>query len=294
MTTAQLVRHHDHFQGRFAAMACDCVVLMRTDDPALAERLLRAAQARTDAIEAKFSRYRTGNLCDRINHSQGKPVAIDEETHRLLRFADTCYRLSDGLFDLTSGVLRQVWRFDGSDRLPSPQAIAPLLARIGWDKVAWDAQWVSLPDGMELDFGGIGKEYAVDCVATLMAELAPATPVLVNFGGDLALSMPVQTPWRVGITPASAQTTAPLPLTLSSGALATSGDTQRYLLRDGIRYSHLLNPKTGWATHGAPRQMTVAGATCLQAGLLSTLALLHGADAEAFIAAQQVPYWITA
>lgn len=293
MSHARLVRHPDHFQGRFSAMACDCVLLMRTADPALADSLLRAAEARTRAIEAKFSRYITGNLCDRINRSQGKPVPIDEETHRLLLFADTCYRLSEGLFDLTSGVLRRAWQFDGSDRLPTPEQIRPLLAQIGWERVQWNAQWVILPEGMELDFGGIGKEYAVDCVVALMAELAPDTPVLVNFGGDLALSQPVDLPWRVGITPASKDAPSPALLTLTNGALATSGDTQRFLLHNGVRYSHLLNPKTGWATHGGPRQMTVAGKTCLQAGLLSTLALLHGPDAEAFIQAQQVPYWIT-
>ncbi|WP_246813963.1 FAD:protein FMN transferase [Ferrimonas balearica] len=289
-----LRRQSDHWLGHFDAMACDCQLLMRTDNHALAQRLLEAAVNRTAAIEAKYSRYRRDNLCHRINHSQGQPVAIDAETHRLLSFADTCYRLSDGLFDLTAGALNQLWRFDGTGQVPEQQAIDAMLTRVGWDKVQWNPDWIILPEGMALDFGGIGKEYAVDCVAALMAQLAPQVGVLVNFGGDLALSGPAQPPWQVGITPSEPEQNHTLTrIPLSNGALATSGDTQRCLNHQGVRYSHLLNPKTGWATQGGPRQLTVAGATCLQAGLLSSLALLHGADAEAFIQAQGVRYWVT-
>ncbi|MBY6016419.1 FAD:protein FMN transferase [Halomonas denitrificans] len=287
-----LRRQQDHWLGNFTAMACDCQLLIRTEERAQAQRLLEAAVNRTAAIEAKYSRYRHDNLCHRINHSEGQPVAIDAETHRLLSFADTCYRLSDGLFDLTAGVLNQLWRFDGTGQVPAQQAIDAMLTRVGWDKVQWNPDWIILPEGMALDFGGIGKEYAVDCVAALMTQLAPQVGVLVNFGGDLALSGPAQPPWQVGITPSEKNRTLTR-IPLSHGALATSGDTQRCLNHQGVRYSHLLNPKTGWATQGGPRQLTVAGATCLQAGLLSSLALLHGADAEAFIQAQGVRYWIT-
>ena len=75
------------------------------------------------------------------------------------------------------------------------------------------------------------------------------------------------------------------------GALATSCDSRRFLLRDGVRYSHILDPRNGWPVEGAPRSVTVAADTCTQAGMLSTLAMLEGDNAEAFLGAQGVKYW---
>jgi thiamine biosynthesis lipoprotein len=84
---------------------------------------------------------------------------------------------------------------------------------------------------------------------------------------------------------------AALVLELSSGALATSGDTQRFLFSHGIRYSHILNPHTGWPVPNAPRSVTVAAATCMEAGMLATFSLLQGANAREFLAAQGTKFW---
>jgi len=81
-------------------------------------------------------------------------------------------------------------------------------------------------------------------------------------------------------------------LELERGALATSGDARRFLQKDGIRYGHILNPRTGWPVRDAPRSVTVAASSCTEAGLLSTLALLHGADAEVFLEQQGVGHWL--
>jgi thiamine biosynthesis lipoprotein ApbE len=108
---------------------------------------------------------------------------------------------SDGMFDITSGVLRKVWKFDGSDNLPTPDAVKVLIAHIGWRKVKYTQSSITLAKGMELDFGGIGKEYAVDCVAKLCAESAPTTSIVVNFGGDIQVTRPRpnKQPWHIGI-----------------------------------------------------------------------------------------------
>jgi thiamine biosynthesis lipoprotein len=118
-------------------------------------------------------------------------------------------------------------------------------------------------------------------------------PFLINFGGDLRANRPPSHgPWQVGIERPDTDREATLVLDLEHGALATSGDSRRYLLKDGIRYGHILDPRTGWPVAGAPRSVTVAASSCTEAGLLSTLALLHGARATEFLKGEGVRFWI--
>jgi FAD:protein FMN transferase len=286
-------QRNDHVCGRFHAMASPCEILFDTQDLHLAERLTALAYAETKRIEHKYSRYIAGNPVDVINHSQGQTVSIDDETWRLLQFAHTCFELSDGMFDISSGVLRRAWHFDGSDQLPCAQQVEELLPLVGWQKVHFDAHSITLPTGMELDFGGIGKEYAVDCVAKLLTQNAADISVVVNFGGDIQVTRPrsQNQRWQIGIESLQGYQYVAKLLSIHSGGLATSGDARRYLMKDGVRYSHILNPKTGYPIQDAPRSITVAANHCVQAGLLATLALLQGASAEDFLDKQAVKYW---
>ena len=242
-------------------------------------------------IEDKFSRYLPGNIVDRINSAAGAPVDVDDETGALLDFGATLHEISDGRFDITSGVLREVWIFDGSDRVPSPEAVAAVMERVGWRRAAWTSPTLTLERGMEIDLGGIGKEYAVDRVAALIRDATPAA-ALVNFGGDLAVARTRAggRAWKVGIESVAAPGAEGM-IELKAGALATSGDARRFLLKDGVRYGHILDPTTGWPVADAPRSVTVAADTCTQAGMLSTLAMLEGADAEKFLAGEGVRFW---
>ena len=279
--------------GHFEAMASPCDILIESDDRAEAARLARIAADEAWRIEDKFSRYRAGNVIARINGARGEPVEVDDETASLLDFAATLHRLSDGRFDITSGVLREAWTFDGSDRLPAPEAVREVLRRVGWDKVRWQKPVLAMQPGMQVDLGGIGKEYAVDRVAARLADAA-ACSALVNFGGDLAVVRPPRrrNAWRVGIEPVTGKDSQTgTVLEIRSGALATSGDSRRFLLKDGVRYSHILDPQSGWPVEGAPRSVTVAADTCTQAGMLSTLAMLKGYTAEAFLDGEGVRYW---
>jgi thiamine biosynthesis lipoprotein len=275
----------------FSAMASPCEILVASCDSATALKIGQLAQAEAHRIESKFSRYRADSALSKINHARGKTISVDPETAVLLDFAKQCFYLSGGLFDVTSGILRKVWKFDCSDQLPKPEAIAALLPLVGFDKLQWDAPNLTMPEGMELDFGGIGKEYAVDSVMRLLAGHFDL-PMLVNFGGDLCANRtPDGKPWQVGIERPEIVDQAALILELSSGALATSGDTQRFLFSQGIRYSHILDPHTGWPVPNAPRSVTVAAATCMEAGMLATFSLLQGANAREFLAAQGTKFW---
>jgi len=243
-------------------------------------------------VEKKFSRYRNDSVTAWIHENRGATIELDEETASLMDFASQCYELSDGLFDITSGVLRRAWKFDGSDRVPDPVVVEALLPLVGFAKLKWSSPHLLLPRGMELDFGGIGKEYAVDRAYDLLAARNWA-PFLINFGGDLRANRPApRGPWQVGIERPDTDQVATLLLELEHGALATSGDSRRYLLRDGIRYGHILDPRTGWPVPGSPRSVTVAASSCTEAGLLSTLALLHGVRAQQFLEDEGVRYWI--
>jgi len=295
MPELSITRHTDYCIARFMAMASPCELLIDTNNTDLATKLGQIAQQEAIHIENKFSRYRTDNIVHAINSSNGKPVNVDEETANLLDYAQQCHQLSEGLFDITSGILRHAWKFDGSDNIPDQQSINNLLTQVGWRKLRWQRPTITLQPGMEIDFGGIGKEYAVDRVVKLL-RVQTDSSCLVNFGGDICVTNPRKTglPWVIGIDDQSNSnphnSTVPT-IQLSKGAIATSGDAKRYLVKKNIRYSHILNPKTGWAVTDAPRSVTVAANTCTEAGILSTLALLYGADAEQFLKQQEVQHW---
>ena len=272
-------------------MGSPCEVLFESATETEALAACDAVAAEAWRIEEKYSRYLADNVVHRINNAGGAPVDVDEETARLLDFAATLHDLSEGLFDATSGVLRAVWTFDGSDQVPGKEAVESVLPRVGWPKVQWANQSIALEPGMELDLGGICKEYAVDRCIDRVQQLT-RTSVLVNFGGDLAVTGPRvdEQAWTVAVEGVRKDTPDQL-IRLRQGAIATSGDARRFLERDGRRYGHILNPLTGWPVENAPQSVTVAADTCTQAGMLSTLAMLRGSGAEAFLETQGVQYW---
>jgi thiamine biosynthesis lipoprotein len=280
------------FAVRFSAMASPCELLLYTTDRPSALELGAVAAGEAWRIEGKYSRYRQDSVISRINGQVGSVLRMDEETTSLLDFAAQCYELSEGLFDITSGVLRRAWKFDGSDRVPDAAAVESLLPFVGFDKLGRDGAFLMVPDGMEIDFGGIGKEYAVDRAYDLLMGCCPV-PFLVNFGGDLRASRPLpHGPWKVAIERPGSDRSAAMMLDVEYGALATSGDSHRFLLKNGIRYGHVLHPRTGWPVQGSPRSITVAASSCTEAGLLSSMAMLKGPLAQQFLEEQQVRFWL--
>lgn len=254
------------------------------------QMLVDALEGEARRIEAKYSRYRDDSVTTAINRAAGgAAVPIDDETAGLLRYADTCFQASGGRFDITSGVLRRAWDFAKAS-LPDPQRLAELLGKVGWHKVRWDDRHCALDAaGMEIDFGGIGKEYAVDRLAAIAARHGEHA-VLINLGGDLRAVGPRAdgSPWRIGIPHPRRPDSVAAELTLLQGAVATSGDYERYFELGGRRYCHILDPRSGWPVEGMA-SVTVLAPVCVVAGSLSTLAMLHGVDAPAFLRWQGVP-----
>jgi thiamine biosynthesis lipoprotein len=276
------------FSFTFRAMAAEHALSIDAADASIAAAAARAAIAEVQRIEAKYSRYRDDTVTTAINRAAGRDaVAIDTETAALLRYADECHRLSDGAFDITSGVLRRAWDFRRKPpRLPDAGVLDALRGLIGWSRVEWSEASIRLPQaGMEIDFGGIGKEYAADRAATVLAEAGIAN-ALVNLGGDVrALGrQPAGAPWRIGIVHPRTAGGVIGEVELHDAAVATSGDYERYFEIDGRRYCHILDPRTGWPMEHW-QSASVVAPLCIVAGSLATIAMLR-ADAAAFLREQ--------
>jgi FAD:protein FMN transferase len=271
------------FRYTFRAMACDNVIEMFCADKLLADDAAAQTIAEVTRIEAKYSRYRDDSVVANINRAAGQnPVEVDAETALLLDYADACFHQSDGLFDITSGVLRKVWNFKSGAMVavPSAQELARILGLIGWNRVKrtrgpTGAQLVMLPDaGMELDFGGFGKEYAADRAAAILLSLG-MNHAFVNLGGDVVVTGPQTNgdAWQLGIQHPRIPGEVIASLPIHTGAIATSGDYERYAIINGVRHSHLLNPRTGLPVQGL-QSATVFAPACLVAGSIATIAML--------------------
>lgn len=266
---------------RFAAMACDCEVHLAAASEAQARALAQPAIDEVLRIEAKYSRYRGDSIVSRIN--AGGTVALDPETEALLRYAGTLHESSGGLFDITSGILRRAWNFKEAKRAGGAE-LAALLPLVGWDKVDLQDSTVRLSmAGMELDFGGFGKEYAADRAGAILLAGGIAHGY-VNLGGDLRVigPRPDGSPWQLAIQDPrdAAATVASLPV--SEGALATSGDYERFFEADGRRYCHILDPRSGMPVDYW-RSVSVLAPTATAAGSYSTIAMLKEKAGLAFL-----------
>jgi len=270
----------------FSAMASACNVHLFSDNRIKAESAAQAAIGEVSRIEQRFSRYRHDNILAEINDAgrRSASVTVDEETARLIDYAFAAYKHSDGLFDITSGVLRQVWDFK-SGRLPDRKSVDDLLPLIGLSKLVWQRPRLTFPiPGMELDFGGLGKEYAADQAKAICTSLGICHG-LVDLGGDIAIigPQPNGTGWDIGIRDPRSTNTRITSLSVDCGALASSGDYERFMVADGRRYCHILNPMTGWSCRGLAA-VSVSAGECLVAGTISTIAMLKGRDAIQWLA----------
>ncbi len=277
--------------GVFRAMACENELRIYAADAHTGRRAIEAAVAEVRRIETTYSRYREDSVVTRINRaSGGAPIAVDAETALLLNHGAACHALSQGLFDLTSGVLRRVWDFK-SGIPPRPEALAGVMPLIGWDKVEWDGSGIRLKKlGMEIDFGGIGKEYAVDRAAATLHALGIEHGI-VNLGGDLRVlgPHPDGSPWQIHILNPRETTRFVATIGLLQGSLATSGDYQRFFDYQGRRYCHILNPLTGQPA-GHWQSATTISNLCLDAGSISTIAMLLEDRAIDFLTARGERY----
>ncbi len=272
-------------------MASACEVVLAAADEAQGLAWAKAAIDEVVRIETTYSRYRPDSIVSRINASAGAaPVECDDETVALLDHAQALYDSSDGLFDITSGVLRRAWDFK-SARKPGDAELNAVRALIGWPRVERRGRHIRLPQaGMEIDFGGFGKEYAADRAGAILLQRG-ATHGYVNLAGDMRVigARPDGTPWRMGIQHPRQRDQLLATLPVSQGGLATSGDYERYFEIDGQRYCHILDARSGQpVTHW--QSISVLAPLAVLAGNCCTIAMLKQEQALGFLEASGMNY----
>jgi len=276
-------------------MGSPCELQIYVPNEKQGKQVADSVQADVLRLEQKYSRYRDDSLLSDINRvaARGGTMLMDEETTGLLDYAATCHQQSDGLFDITSGVLRRAWRFERSE-LPDSALIDGLLQTVGWHKLDWSPPTLHFPmAGMEIDFGGVVKEYAADRAAVICQE-AGVHHGLVNLGGDIRVigPMPDGRPWIVGIQHPRIHGGVLKNLNLYHGGMASSGDYARCIVIDGQRYSHIINPKTGWPVKYMAAVSVVAN-FCLVAGSASTIGMLKEQDGGQWLDELGLPHiWV--
>jgi len=276
----------------WSALGTRCLVQYTATSEAQATAFETAAVGWVAAFEAKYSRFRPDSLLSRINAAAGlAPVAIDPEMEQLLALCDRLHFMTQGVLDPTALPLLRLWDHKAAHpRLPADAEIAAARRLVGWKKVQRTPGRVFLPEpGMALDFGGFGKEWAVDIVAQIARDHGiPAA--LVDFGHDLrAVGVPPGRPaWHIGLEDPANPTATKGSVALTCGqGVASSGDYLRHVVIDGVRYGHIVDPRSGRPVANGCLQATVIAPTCLQAGVLATTAFVLGVpSALVFIQAQ--------
>jgi thiamine biosynthesis lipoprotein len=267
----------------FRAMATDCAVQYAAPGgDAQAAGFEKAAESWVHAFEAKFSRFQPGSVISRINAAAGKEwVPVDAETEGLLSLCDTLHFMTRGILDPSALPLIRIWDWKAApSAVPDAAAIAGAMRLVGWTKVRREPGKVFLPEaGMALDFGGFGKEYAVDIVS-LVAKEHGIEACLVDFGHDVRASGPPpgKPAWHIGLEDPMKPGETWSSVALRGKSIASSGDYIRCFTVAGRRYGHIIDPRTGWPVSNGCVQATVIADTCLQAGMLSTSAFIAGTD----------------
>lgn len=267
---------HLHYYP-FKAMGSVCELKLYIPAKINKESLFLSVDQFIAQYQKKYTRYSDTSLTSEINRNAGTSnwTRVDDEAWGLLNYASILHEQSDGLFDITSGVLRRAWNFS-SNTIPSQPELDALLPLIGWEKIEKKNHSIRLPVvGMEIDFGGYVKEFIADKLAAYIHSFGIDFG-LVNLGGDIKIigPHPDGSPWNVGIQHPRLPNKPVATVKLRRGGIASSGDYERYMLIDGVRYCHLLNPITGKSIQPTYSSISVISDDCLIAGSFTSIALL--------------------
>ncbi len=255
-----------------------------TTDEAAAVAAFDRAFLEFDRLDALMSVWKEGSDILRINAAAGKSaVAVSPEVREVLHASQEVSEWTTGKFDVTFAALSGLWKFDQDidGQVPDRSQIAPRLPLIDYRALQIDdrAGTASLTRaGMQVNLGGIGKGYAIDRAVTILRG-AGLTDFMIQSGGDLFVAgRRGDRPWRVGIQdPRGAPNTLFAAIELTDAAFSTSGDYERFFIRDGRRYHHILDPDTGEPAQRS-RSVTIMAKNATLSDGLSTGVFILGAE----------------
>ena len=273
------------FQFTQVEMAVPIKIVLYAGDEAAASRAARAAFARIDQLNGLLSDYDPESELRRLCRTSGqrRRVPVSEELWRVLSEAQGLSGRSGGAFDVTVGPMVRLWRRARRRReMPSPQRLEAARQLVGYRLMRLDPQHHAvelLKSGMRLDLGGIAKGYAVDEALAVLRSHG-ITRALVDAGGDVGLGDPPpdKPGWLIGIAPLAPDAPPARYLRLSRLAIATSGDVWQHVEIDGVRYSHLVDPRTGLGLtdHSS---VTIIAPDCITADSLASAVSVLGPKA---------------
>ncbi len=269
---------------RRLAMGSELHLTAWTADEPGARAAFAQVFAEFERLDRLLSVWREGSDVIRLNQAgSGVAVPVHDDTRRVLRAAAQVSAWTAGKFDVTFGALAEVWKFDHDqdNRVPSPEEIAARLARVDYRAVVVDeAAGTALltRPGIRVHLGGIGKGYAVDRAVALLRQ-AGLRDFLIQAGGDLyAGGRAGGTPWRLGIQDPRGPGGEPFAsVELGDATFSTSGDYERFFVKDGVRYHHILDPDTGQPARGC-RSVTIVARDAVVADALSTGVFILGPE----------------
>jgi len=257
-------------------------LVLYAPDRGLADGAAQAAFGRIGALDAALSDYRdTSELMQVSRQSGGPPVAVSDDLFRVLQAAQAMARASEGAFDATAGPLSLLWReARRRQALPDPDRLAAARLLVGADKLALDARGRTVQlrsAGMQLDLGGIAKGFAADEAAAVLRRLGIRSALIAAGGDIVAMAPPPEARgWRVAIAAIDGAERAP-DLSLHHAAVSTSGDAEQFLVVDGVRYSHIFDPRTGRALTGR-KSVTVVATEATTSDALATVVAVLGRE----------------
>ncbi len=272
---------------RGATMGTTWSVIYRDVDGVEAKSLQGELEAELVAINDVLSTYIPQSEISRLNAAQGDVrTELSERFASVLDEALVLGRLTSGAYDVTVGPLVELWGFgarDFSGAVPSDEALQGALARVGSERLAWapSTRILEKPAGMRIDLSSIAKGYAVDRLSDLLAARGVMNS-LVEIGGELRArgQRPEGGPWRLAVeSPDPGQSRFVDALSISDAAVATSGDYRNYFEVDGRRYSHLVDPRTGFPVTHELVSVTVVNPSCMTADALATALIVMGLEA---------------
>ena len=275
----------ERYQSTQRVMGVDFRIVLYAPRKELARRGFEAAFTRIKQLNDIFSDYDSASELSRLGQSAPhvSPVLVSEDMWTVLVHAAQLSQRTEGAFDITVGPLTKLWRrARRRDALPDMARINDVRERVGYQfmHLDRDARAVRLERaGMRLDAGALAKGYAADAALAELRKLGMPR-ASVDGGGDLALGQapPGRCGWKIGIASMARGTTPQRFLRLSDVGIATSGDLWQFIEVDGVRYSHILDPRTGW---GITRRtsVTIVARDCMCAdALASALSVLGSQD----------------